>query len=195
MHKLYNELSKYGDYIAGRYWTFYRRYYENISMDLDDLRQEAHIVTWRVLEKYKNKEDDTLRKIVRATIGMTMNKFIFRARIEKKPNLYHLANDKITHEELETILDEHGDDIEVILEFFDDARYLEELEKPPFLFDDIKKFCTKQEYTILYKRFFENRTLAEIGKLFSIGPERVRQIQNRILKKLKFHLKKELFCV
>ena len=39
--------------------------------------------------------------------------------------------------------------------------------------------------TILFQRFYENKTLEEIGKAYRIGKDRVRRRINRSLQKLK----------
>lgn len=55
-----------------------------------------------------------------------------------------------------------------------------------------KQILNKREYYILYNRIIdENRkTLEELGKEFNFTRERVRQVENKAIKKLRLHLKR-----
>ena len=49
----------------------------------------------------------------------------------------------------------------------------------------IRKQFTEKEYTIFKARNFERKTLEEVGRTFGITRERVRQIEEKILEKIK----------
>lgn len=60
--------------------------------------------------------------------------------------------------------------------------------------NEFKKNLNKRELDIFNKRIFSDNpeTLQEIGELYSISRERVRQIENNILKKMKSYFKKDM---
>jgi len=51
-----------------------------------------------------------------------------------------------------------------------------------------------KEQIILVERFYNNKTLAHIGRVFGISHERIRQLQERALKRLKRLLKRDFEC-
>ena len=53
------------------------------------------------------------------------------------------------------------------------------------MFDFLKKYLTNKEYEVIQKRYFENKTLQAIGDEMALTRERIRQIQNNGINKLK----------
>lgn len=56
-------------------------------------------------------------------------------------------------------------------------------------FNDEKCFLNDREKTVILLRYKEQKTLAEIGREFGITRERIRQIESRALRKLKYLLR------
>jgi RNA polymerase sigma factor (sigma-70 family) len=51
--------------------------------------------------------------------------------------------------------------------------------------EQVLKTLKPKEAKVIRARFFENMTLAEVGNKFGVGPERVRQMENRALRDLR----------
>lgn len=49
----------------------------------------------------------------------------------------------------------------------------------------LKRYLTEREYMVLFYHYYEEQTLKEIGSIFSVGPERIRQIEAKAFRKLK----------
>ena len=51
----------------------------------------------------------------------------------------------------------------------------------------MEKACSKKEMTVLYYRFIKNETLDQVGSRFGLTRERIRQIENKAIRKTRLH--------
>jgi RNA polymerase sigma factor (sigma-70 family) len=202
----------YSEFIAKRYFKFYKKHYINIAYDLDDLKQEAKIVIWKVCDKYKDKPFKELKKITCKAVGNKLsnickysqnkNKIDF---IEEDLELSQNVLDEVMEQDFSSYMD--YDNLFSTKTFRDDTLPENLLTQPNVMdnlfLEELKALCSSKEvkdflskldihyrikeniYDLLYCKYVLDHTYEEIGIEFGITRQRTDQIFKQILLFLK----------
>jgi hypothetical protein len=84
---LFEELLKYSDEIAYTYFKAHANIFAKDSVGLDDLKQEARIICFKMFEQYSDlhgKNEFDLKKFTGRAVGWKMNDFLKCAKIDVK---------------------------------------------------------------------------------------------------------------
>jgi len=195
--KQYEELFNYSEAIAKRYFRFYTKEFLANAMDLDDLMQESKIATWQTIEKYKHKTLEELKKIIGQAVGWKLNvlRLSSPAVSYKFINLYEfLENTEKYGELIDTENEESNynvdEDEEITMCSMDKIGELvyepqKGVDEAIELLDEVKEKCSTKLFDILYKKYIEERTDDEIGKIYGMTRQGVNIYLKREVKKIK----------
>lgn len=157
--KEYKDLFDYATYIVKRFNKHYYNVYIKDSIDFDDLKQEAHIVVWQIIEKYKNKPREEIKKLAAQSVGWKMN--LIRIKSSDMDGTCFLED--IASEDSAMTKEDIIDNMIYI--------YLGHYKRNPLewysaitFWEELQKLCTPLEFAILTKRYLEDLTLDEIIK-------------------------------
>lgn len=188
----FSKLEEYSKAIVNRYVKFYYGHFRKNGYDYDDLIQEARIVLWKILEKYKDKPDNELKKIVSSAVGRHMIRL-------KKQN-------KIKFEELDdSIKEENEEDVEYVVNMveFNDNELIKDkrttFQEPEINIKELiyklldkAEFKTKFDwdnkrnlYAMLYRKYVLNETFEDIGRKYCFTRQRANSIIRKALKLLR----------
>lgn len=142
------------------------------------------------IDKINNfKKEYYLKYGVEATIEICAEEF--NCSTERIQKLLLISNDvysldKKINEEEDTCL------IDTLPSLLDESTKPEDNLYLQYLISEIKKVLTERELKVIYYRYGLDidtyRTLEEVGKMFNISRERVRQIEAKALNKIRVHL-------
>jgi len=153
------KLFKYAEWLARRFWKHYYRIYRSNFLDKTDLIQEAYLITIEMMLK-----DDNRTKPLRELEKLTARYVRFKMQKMKHQSVRFL---------LSTIrLPGSYDDNTDISDYYLCYSYIlnNKVKKEVVKFEEIKKFCKKTEYVILYKKLREGKTFKEISAECNILP-------------------------
>ena len=109
---------------------------------------------------------------------MTMTAGVFKGRYMKNRKVF----DELETEPFEVLTDDIAIEMDEVL-------YTDELKKALTL---ALATLTAREERVIRERFFYGKTLEEVGQTFSVTRDRIRQIQNKALRKLQHPTRKEM---
>ena len=102
---------------------------------------------------------------------MTMTPGVFKNRYMKRNKVFR----ELETEPFEVLTDDVAVEMDEVL-------YTDELKKALTL---ALATLTAREERVIRERFFNGKTLEEVGQTFSVTRDRIRQIQNKALRKLR----------
>ena len=167
--------------------VFWYRVYENIflhdSMGLNDIKQEILIVIWQQVKKYK-KGKSKIKNLGAYLTTCVIFKLSNLKRNAEANRKFFIQKDKvIKYKKHKQAYKQNYNDENFITSL--SKKYIKP--KPLTLMYNIKQFCSKREYLIIQKIYDQNMNFAEIGRELKISRERIRQIHDKAIKKIKIN--------
>ena len=169
-----------------------RRYNETGSLETDDIRQAALCgLMSAVLRFHSSKARLTTYATwwIRQAINRAIRSESHMIRIpEGRLNLY--SQELLEPEEMSRLTKILGAGVHPMIEEVPQAKPRPDLE----VMAELTRLLTKRERVIILGRYFEKITLDGLGRKLCLSRERIRQIQNKALEKLRTsHILEELF--
>lgn len=147
--------------MAYKFYKLYENTYSANMLEIDDLKQEALLTVWEVIEKYGYKPPKELNKI--------MNK-----AIENK--LDYLRNESAKHNQRF---------IDLTSVWFEETSNQNEC---AFSFENIRNYLNKKQYEVMFGKIVEGKTDEELAKELHISHQAVNRIYQRARNKLQKEL-------
>lgn len=188
------------DKIVRWFYRYNKKLFSRYCFDLEDLLQIGRIEAFKIFKKCKN-ENSKKRNV-------TICKYVKFRLIDIKKEIYNKLNiknkEEINNEEItiddivtneikkeETLYDkENGIILQKQERLIEDKDCIIKDNIPPFLFEDIKQLLKPKEYQVLYKRFKENKDNTTISSEMHLSINRILQLYNQSIKKLRTKFKK-----
>ena len=178
LNKRRDYFMRVADKVASKIYRKYKNFYLSNAIDESDLKQEAKIIALQILKKHDKKIPMLkVKRIISKYVGL---KFHHRKKLIGNKNK---GLTKKMHIESPNYIDS-------IL-----FKGRKKFKKPSLFFFELKRFCSKIEYEILYKKFKLNMNPTEISKEVGLTRRGVRFVYKKVLKKLKKCFPKLGFCV
>jgi hypothetical protein len=180
------EHKKYIDKVASNFFQAYKNDFLGNAMDLKDVKQEAYIIAWETIEKYKDKiSEKDLKGYISKSLSWKLN------LLRKKAQNYSKLFSSITPENNNDVNEEDFLEYQSIRQHRNPVDYR-------MLLCDIKHACTEREWVVVYGRLVKGKKFSElVEELHEMGEngdkirteQGVRQFYERTIKKLRKKLK------
>jgi hypothetical protein len=184
----------------------------NIAYDLDDLKQEARIIVWRIFTKYRGKPIGEIKKIICKAVGHRLYRICGNSQKQTKIDFIDCNKEEpqiILGEILENEFGNYEDyeNIFTTKPFRDDTLPENMLIQPAVMdnlfLEELKALCNKKEvkdflskldihyriketlFELLYNKYVLDYTYEAIGIEFGLTRQRTEQIFKQILQYLK----------
>ena len=187
---LWEQMRKYFEMYAGKYFRRFRDKCDNAGVELEDLVQECYFAMIEGIRYFNSRNEDQADLLF-----LTYCKFPMRNHFAEMLG-YRGHKDPLNSEKYsldDTIPNEDTEKI-TWLDVLEDP----EAEKPFRYFEDrsfyssARRFIRKaledggeHEYRVINYRYFRGMTNKEISGIIGLSPERVRQIENKALTRLR----------
>lgn len=160
-------LYQYSERVAKVYSKFYTQDFKYKGYELEDIKQEFKLVAFELMNKYKNKSYGELKKIFSQAA-------VWKINILRRNNV------------------SHTDNLSAIVPFDEEYHVSENYkilgDEPEILFSILEKECDSFEYSIIIKKFKENKTNTEIAKELQVSKQYIAKVLKNLLEYLKTKL-------
>lgn len=203
---------KYSNSIADNFWKYYKNEFLAGALDCNDLRQEANICAWKVVQKYKNEEQrKNIKFIVRGAVKQRLSeikrdinrkissgqKFMFNDEELKERQELKLTSTLYKYINFVPIDDEKNGNtrLDKFCPIKIPLRYLEAKTDNPrinIILDFIESILTEDEWNVFYGKVIEDKTFQELSKSFKrpYSNMGIYKIYQKALKKIRKKIKK-----
>ena len=175
-----NTQEEWFKYVSGTAKIFYEKYkyyYIKHAISLEDLMQEAKITALKVLADYKGKPPEEMKKIINVAVRRRMSRMRNNS-LGDFENIVTIDDSKFEQEDSSEIATE-----DEILDTINSTK--QKSEKANSLLSELREVCTNEEFDIVYKIYYEGKTMEEVGREYGLGKSRISQIHKAIMKKLR----------
>lgn len=147
------ELFEVATRFAGKFFYKFQNMFLLYGMDINDLKQEAHLYLWKALEKYHEKPAHEIRKIALSRVYFRLRGLLFLAnqyqgkftKVDILHNTQKFNGEELTNEE-----------------FYD---YISSQSKSEnsLIWSQLKELCTERQYKLLQMRIQKQMSYTQIG--------------------------------
>lgn len=195
---------KYGEILARKYFDAYRDFFLKHSYDLEDIKQEAKIKVCETIVEYENKDGVTERSLNKLISNWVTNHLV---NIVKKLSrtecliIYVCSNKNCDYTttkpkypimkkcprcKKDIKIKEEKNRISQVYDYDLNSIPVKTDTDNMFLFEDIKEFCSDEEYDILEKRFKEGYSYKKLAEYTGKSPQNMAgYYMPKLLKKIK----------